>query len=332
MNPLTRVLVTGGSGFVGTNLVAFLRAQKDTVQVLSVDINPPRVSAHRDHWRSADVRDARMMAEVFTGFSPDLVVHLAARTDLAGRTLSEYDANTEGTRVVLETIAAHPSVRKSVFASSRLVCRVGYDPRDFSDYCPPNFYGESKVVGENLVRACGPSLNVCVVRPTSLWGPYFATPYREFFDAVRKRRFLAPRGRTIEKSFGYVENSVYQLWKLLAVPTCAGETLYLCDYDPIEISAFAHCIAEASEVSPPIAVPHMLLGAAGLVGTGLQRARLVKEPPLTMFRYKNLMTRMLHDTTRLHELVGPLPFTLSQGVRRTVAFLNGPPPQATSIA
>jgi hypothetical protein len=54
-----------------------------------------------------------------------------------------------------------------------------------------------------------------MVRPTSIWGPWFEIPYRTFFDATARGRYLHPRGRKVRKSFGYVGNTVYQLDRLM---------------------------------------------------------------------------------------------------------------------
>ena len=83
-----RVLVTGGSGFIGTNLVAaYLREQ---TPVMSLHRRPPRIPAHRAVWTQTDIRDFERLAASLAGFAPTVVVHLAARTDLRGRTASDY--------------------------------------------------------------------------------------------------------------------------------------------------------------------------------------------------------------------------------------------------
>lgn len=75
-----------------------------------------------------------------------------------------------------------------------------------------------------------------IVRPTSIWGPWFAEPYRDFFEAVIQRHYLAVSGANSPKSFGYVENSVHILHSLLEMrtnPEVDGKTLWLSDYEPL---------------------------------------------------------------------------------------------------
>ena len=75
-----RVLVTGGSGFIGTNLVQDLL--RDGVDVINLDVNEPLIKEHAQYWKKADLLDADEVKGVFRNVKPTHVVHLAARTDL----------------------------------------------------------------------------------------------------------------------------------------------------------------------------------------------------------------------------------------------------------
>src|SRR4051794_32700128 len=88
-----RVLVTGAAGFIGTNVVERLSAAG--VPALGMDIVPARRPAAAP-LSMCDVRDERALRELVAEFGPTDVFHLAARTDLGGRTLNDYDSNTDG--------------------------------------------------------------------------------------------------------------------------------------------------------------------------------------------------------------------------------------------
>ena len=77
---MRRVLVTGGSGFVGTNAVEYYARQG--VPVLSLDVRAPVSSAHHRYWQRVDILDSKALESAVRSFAPTDVVHLAARTDL----------------------------------------------------------------------------------------------------------------------------------------------------------------------------------------------------------------------------------------------------------
>jgi nucleoside-diphosphate-sugar epimerase len=314
-----RILITGASGFVGTNLAE--GCLRRGIAVANLDPAPPRNVAHRPIWKRTDPLDADAVRSVVKEFRPTLVFHLGARTDLRGSSLDDYALNIEGVRVLIDACNAAPSVRRVIFASSRLVCRIGYQPRDDLDYCPTTPYGESKMVGEQLVRAAHHNYEWVLVRPTSIWGPWFAVPYRNFFDAVGAGRYVHIRGSAVKKSFGYVGNTTHQLERLACAPSVPASAIYLADYPPTDLRAMAEMIRGATEARAIREVPRWPLKLAAGAGDLLQRAGWA-EPPLTSFRLNNLLTEMVYDLAPLTKVVGSLPYSVEAGVAETVEWMR----------
>ena len=316
-----RIVVTGGSGFIGTNFVELLI--RTGHEVFNLDVKPPAVMTERARWRQVDILDRAGLSAALAEIAPEVVVHLAARTDLNGSSLTDYAANTDGVRNLIDAAAA-ASVRRVLFASSRLVCRIGYQPQSPLDFCPTTLYGQSKVAGEELVRAAVDApFEWAIVRPTSIWGPWFHIPYRNFFDAIRDGRYLHPRGVRVRKSFGYVGNTVHQLLQLTQAPPEAvhGQMFYLADYVPIEVLDWGQRVQAAFGAAPIKQVPMSALRLAAGAGDGLSWLGW-KNVPLTNFRLDNLVTEMLHDTGSLQAVCGALPFSVDEGVERTVGWMR----------
>lgn len=318
---MRRILVTGGSGFIGTNLVEHLR-QAQSTDVISYDVRPPRYAPHAPNWRRGDLR-ATELEPVIREFQPTHLVHLAARTDLNGLSMRDYASNTDGVRAVLDAVLAAGSLERAIFASSRIVCDLGVEPSSEYDYCPPNLYGRSKVIGEQLVRAHGHAGSWVIVRPTSIWGPWGGTPYREFFLSVARGRYVHPGRERIRKHYGYVGNIVFQLDRLLMAPEeqVHSRTFYLADFEPTEVLAFATAIRRELGLSPPRSAPVPLLRLLAKSMDAMKAAG-VADPPLTSSRFNNLRATMLFDLDGVAAVVGALPFTLEQGVSATVAHLR----------
>lgn len=318
-----RILVTGGSGFIGSNLVDFFLAS-GARSIVNFDIVEPRNSARRTLWRKVDLCERDALIAAVKEFAPTAVFHMGARTDLHGASLSDYAANVEGVVNIIDALLGVDPVPPVVFASSRLVCRIGYQPRSETDYLPTTVYGESKIETERVVRAhAGDRLRWVLVRPTSIWGPWFEIPYRTFFDTVRRGLYVHPAGRTVRKSFGFVGNTVYQLDRLLfsSLDGVRGKTIYLCDYEPLDVAGWAELIARGFNRRPPFQVPYPLLNLVAKVGDMAESAKLAANAPITSFRLDNLVTEMIYDTTPLATAVGPTPFSVEDGVRITVDWM-----------
>jgi GlcNAc-P-P-Und epimerase len=319
-----RVLVTGGSGFIGTNIVEFYRTIAG-FEILSLDIKPPRHPAHTACYWRVDIRNFRKLDATVREFQPTVIYHLAARADLDGTSVNDYSASIVGVENLIHTILGLPSKpRNTIFASSRLVCASGYIPHDDEDYCPTTAYGASKVRTEQIVRKmAGSEFNWVIVRPTAIWGPWFEIPYRVFFDTIERGRYVHPKGRAIRKSFGFVGNSVYQLDRLAYgdPATLRHRTLYLCDYDPLDVYSWAVMIARSFNRREPLQVPFFTLRILAKIGDAIETVSR-KRAPITSFRLNNLITETVHDSSPLRVVVGALPFTAEEGVAITTRWIH----------
>lgn len=175
-----RILVTGGSGFIGTNYIELLLR---TVQeeFINLDNRSPRNVAHRDFWQECDLLDAPRLKKIIADFSPTHVVHLAAKTGLDEKKLSDFEANVEGVENLLLALKEVSYVERVIFTSSLLVCRMGYVPKHDTDYKPTTLYGQSKVEGEKIVRAHNDLPYAwTIIWPISIWGPMGRRTLQEF--------------------------------------------------------------------------------------------------------------------------------------------------------
>lgn len=321
--PSSRVVITGGSGFVGTNLVSFF-AEREW-EVRNVDIAPPRNRNHTCYWRSVNLLDRDQLVKEIQAFRPSVVLHFGARTDLNERIdLTGYAANIEGVSNVIDAIQATPAVQRVIFASSQLVCRLGYSPIDENDYQPTTLYGQSKVITERIIRVADEIGAIwTIVRPTSLWGPWFDEPYRNFFLAIARNLYVHPGRTKTLKQWGFIGNAVFQVWKLIHSPPSAvhKKIFYMADYEPIDLREFADRVQMSFQSKPIKTAPQGILTFVARLGDLSQKLGW-KNPPLTTFRYSNIVTPEVHDLEPLRSVVGPLPYTVEQGIEITTRWLR----------
>jgi nucleoside-diphosphate-sugar epimerase len=314
-----KILVTGGSGFIGTNLINYYLIRK--AMILNVDIKPPRNKDHELLWREADIRDFTVFKTIVEEFKPDYVLHLAARADLTGKTLKDYSSNIEGVENVIKICNEISSIRKVIFTSTMLVCKAGYIPESNDDYCPPNLYGESKVIGEKLVKDASPDLNYCwsIIRPTSIWGPWFGPTYREFFEMIMNKKYFNFTGKTSVKTYGFIGNSIYQIDMLLMSNLTHGRTFYIGDYEPINIKEWAVEIAHELNYSLLI-VPRFVIWLSSKIGDILQYFSI--RFPMNSFRFKNMTTDNIIPLEETKKYAPMTLFTRNEGNRLTIEWMR----------
>ena len=321
MSSSQKVVVTGGSGFIGMHLMQSLI--DDDIEVINIDRKEPVLEQHRPYWKKVDLLDLPEVESTLLSFQPTIVVHLAARTDLdEGATLKEYDDNIGGVRNLLNVINATESVQRILVTSSMLVCRIGYEPSSDQDYAPSTVYGESKVQTEKITREVNPSCIWAIVRPATIWGPYHYGLKAGFFSVLDRGLYLHPGRQPTIKSYGYVSNSVYQLRKLMMADAekIQGKIFYLTD-KPMNLYDWTSELSEKLTHKPVRVVPRFIMTLAAIAGD-IFVAMGVKNFPITTFRLKNMISENIVDSQSTFSVAGDPPISMSQGIDETVAWLN----------
>ena len=168
---LGRVLVTGGSGFIGRQVVADLLAAGATVRIVDLVPHPdPALDLVQ-----GDIADPDVLSEAMSG-GIDAIVHLAAVTSVL-KSIEEpertYRTNVEGTNAVLAAGRA-AGAKALVFASTNAVTGPMEAPAitEAATLRPLTPYGATKAAGEMLMSAYTASLGLrcAVLRLTNVYG------------------------------------------------------------------------------------------------------------------------------------------------------------------
>ena len=158
-----RTLVTGGAGFIGSNLVDALLARGDEVTVLDNLSTGRRVNlegalAGGAKLAEVDICDGDAVGEVFAAARPELVFHLAAQIDVR-RSVAEpaFDAavNVGGTANVLEAARSHGVGRVIFISTGGALYGEGADKQlplpESTPIAPLSGYGQSKFSAEGYI-------------------------------------------------------------------------------------------------------------------------------------------------------------------------------------
>lgn len=317
-----RVLVTGGSGFIGTRVVDELLRAFPNVNVLNVDRVRPKLASHLPYWHKGDLLDTSTFIDSVKDFCPTHAIHMAARTDSDGRTLDDYRVNMEGSANFIQAIKAAGCVERTIYYSTQYVVRAGPLAGNDREYRPVNLYGESKSRMEEIVRQDTNLPGIwTIVRPTNIWGPWHPRYPQEFWLVVKKGQYIHPGGEAVVRAYGYVGNIAEYTVKILAAPAHAvsGKTFYLGD-PPADIKLWASAFTRALTGRPPRVVPRQVLRGIALIGDVVKLTG--SNFPLFTSRYHSMTQSYLVDMTPTIALLGSAKYSLEEGVEETVEWLK----------
>lgn len=259
-----RVLVTGGLGFLGLNLVPVLLEEAAEVRLLNRSLDPLAVrwldllAAGRPvELIEGDISDRRM-PEWLDGI--DLVLNLAGESG-AAKSLSEAQAdmqvNIAGHLNLLNAVLSHPRPPRIVFLSSRLVYGVTgalavdeeHPPR------PTSLYGLHKLTVEHYHRIYREhdGLAYTVLRVTNPYGP-FQLPHRRQHGIVNRFVIRALEGETLRlygdggqlRDYVYVADVAEAIVRAGVDPRAVGETFNVGAGTSVSLRDVAHRIVEAA--------------------------------------------------------------------------------------
>lgn len=313
-----RVVVTGGSGFIGTHLVGALLEAGATVT--NLDVRAPNSATHNQYWTRCDTTDESAVREALGHARPALVYNLAAIATMTGGT-EEMQVNTTGLANVLRCgreLAEPPFV---VHFSTQLVAEAGFWPSGPLDFKPYTAYGQTKAESERIVHSFGSDLDWVIVRPTNVWGPLHPTFADAIWRYLERGWYLHPSGREPKRSYGYVTNVVCQVVRIAELPRerSAGRTLYVGD-DALPSSTWLDAFSNALRGADTRRVPAPLLGMIAEIGE--LSGRLGGPAPVDRGRLYRMTTDYVVPMQETFDLLGRGPVALDEGVARTVEWLR----------
>ena len=280
-----KILVTGGTGFIGSHLTELLLKKGYSVSCLVRDpANLRWLSGLDVDVRAGDCMLPETLVDAVKQVS--LVIHAAGLTR-ARRAREYYAVNHIGTRNILEACARHnPAIEKFILISSlaaagpgvnRSPVRVGDAPRPVSDY------GRSKLLAENEALAYKDKFPVVILRPSAVYGPRDRDVYQLFQWAARGVTLEIGGGERL-LNFCYVEDLANAIFLALEKRTRSGSIYFVAEDRPYSWHEFRRALLSAGGVKAlTIKIPYT---AAYLIGLASEAVSLFTSRPALANRQK----------------------------------------------
>lgn len=250
---LLHAFITGGSGFVGRNLIAMLKSRGDVVRALArSDAAIQTVQQLGAEPVRGDLDNAEALRNGMSGC--EVVFHSAAKVEDWGRYEDFHRANVVGTENVLQAARA-TGVKKFIHVSTEAVLAGGPPIRNADETWPRakkplGLYPFTKGLAEARVRAANsPELATVIVRPRFIWGKGDTSVLPQIINAVQRGEFMWINGGRYLTSTCHVKN-VCEGALLAAERGRGGEIYFLTDGQPIEFRQFITALLQTQNIDP----------------------------------------------------------------------------------
>jgi UDP-glucose 4-epimerase len=263
MSRISKILVTGGAGFIGSHLAARLLSEGYSVIVFDNLVsgkleNLKQVTGLAGfEFKQGDIRDRLAVAEALCG--ADAVIHLAALIDVEKSVLDPaptHEVNATGTLNVLQE-AVRQGVKRFVLASSAAVYgdTEKLPIKEDTPLKPLSPYAASKISAEAYCQAFAKSyaLNTIILRPFNVYGPRSAnSPYSGVITKLLKAAasndtFTIQGDGEQTRDFIHVNDVTQAITLALENQKTTAETFNVCTGKPVSINQLVQATEKATE-------------------------------------------------------------------------------------
>lgn len=206
---MNSVIITGGSGFIGTHLIQFLLEADPSQKILILDVRPPKITHNQVEFRYCDLRNT---VTIDLNESYTTCYHLAAVCKEPGFEWDKYfQTNYIGTKNVCNWLNQN-NIDNLIFTSTMMTFKAGEkQDTEISLTSPNTAYGTSKLLAEHTIRewqALNPNRRARMIRLGVVFGKWEEGNYTRLYYSLKKKRFAYIGKKTTIKGSIYVKDAV----------------------------------------------------------------------------------------------------------------------------
>lgn len=315
-----KIAMVGASGFVGTRLLGLLREEPLKYECSNLDLLPSHF--FNEITTIGDVRNQQQMDEALKG--ADVVILLAAqhRDDVTPVSLY-YDTNVGGMEVTLKAMEKN-GCKHIVFFSSVAVYGLNKKNPDESHPADPfNHYGKSKWQAEVVLQKwyeSHPDWTIDIIRPTVIFGERNRGNVYNLLKQISSGKFLMVGKGENRKSMAYVGNIVAFVKYLIDNGTSGYNVYNYVDKPDNNMNQLVGHVSKVLNKHIPATHFPYWLGMLGGYGFDLIAKLTGKKLTISSVRVKKFCATTEFDATKVHTCGFKAPYTLDEGLARTLEF------------
>ena len=248
------ILVTGSSGFIGSNFVSFFK--KKNIKFYGIDKKKSQYIEFKNFSR-INLINKKKLEKLFKKIKPKMIIHLAADSGLNychNNSENAFDNNLLSTFNLLSMCKKY-NCKKFIFASSMSV--ENFD-KSFS------FYGFTKFASENLIKSFNKNYSIkgIIARFSNIFGPYSSHKTSAIHEMIKcklsNKKFNIHGTGNQQRDFLYVEDLILKILKIIKLKS-PKNSYYLSSGKKLSINNVLNMInknskikLETRNISPPI--------------------------------------------------------------------------------
>lgn len=319
-----RVLVTGGTGFLGGHLIRDLSGSE--CQIIALARNMPQ-GAWPDNvvWCcNNDFQDRDWLSDVLGGI--DVVIHAAAYAHQTRETSEEdkqiFQAVNVGLTDQLFSVSQEAGVKQFIYISSigALTSFSSQIVTEEVDPCPENDYGESKLAAERVLlqKSESESTKITIIRPTLIYGRGNPGNMDRLSSLIDKRIPMPFKSVDAKRTFVYIGNLVSLIKACILNSNAYGEDFIAADSEVVTLEDIVVSLSKAKNVRIKLFyLPRglwKLLGVFGDVASKMLR----RSVGVDSYSVSRLIGSLVCSNVKARSVLGwQPPYTFQQGVRET---------------
>lgn len=321
MTKLETIFVTGGSGYLGRNIIRHFAAKGHTIFALARSETSANIIKSLGATPIiGDILDKTGLQTAMKGVA--WVIHAAADTAHGRAQAKQHQNNLEGTKNVFEA-ARQAGVKRAVHISTEAVLVNGHPLVNINETMPipathSGGYSRSKAAAEKMaISLSTEAMPIVVVRPRFVWGRDDTTALPQLVAAAKSGKLQWIGGGHYLTSTAHIDNVVYGI-ELALKKGRGGEAYFITDGEPVEFRQFVTSLLGAVGITAPSAeLPRWLCEIVVWLGDALESiSNGGITPPLSRQEYGTVGMEITLDITKAKAELGYSPvITIAEGLK-----------------